>query len=66
MQPFFIMNKLGKGCFGSSERIIGISIISYGKNSLDLRPRERIEFVSQGPTVAALLCVCGRVLWSVE
>jgi hypothetical protein len=23
---------------GVSERIIGISIISYGKNSLDLRP----------------------------
>jgi hypothetical protein len=43
---------------GVSERIIGISITSYGKNSLDLRPtwvttspRERIEFVSQGPTV---------------
>jgi len=43
---------------GVSERIIGISMISYGKNSLDLRPtsvttspRERIEFVSQGPTV---------------
>jgi len=40
------------------ERIIGISIISYGKNSLDLRPTwvttsplEQIEFVSQGPTV---------------
>jgi hypothetical protein len=24
--------------FGCSERIMGISIISYGKNSLDLRP----------------------------
>jgi hypothetical protein len=36
MQPFFIMKKLGKG--GVSERITGISIISYGKNSLDLRP----------------------------
>jgi hypothetical protein len=43
---------------GVSERIMGISFISYGKNSLDLRrtwvttrPRERIEFVSQGPTV---------------
>jgi hypothetical protein len=43
--------------FGCSERIMGISIISYGKNSLDLRPpwvttspRERIEFVSlKGP-----------------
>jgi hypothetical protein len=41
-----------------SERIMGISIIAYGKNSLDLRPswvttspRERIEFVSQGSTV---------------
>jgi hypothetical protein len=37
---------------------MGISIISYGKNSLDLRPtlvktspRERIEFVSQGSTI---------------
>jgi hypothetical protein len=38
MQPFFIMKKLGKGCLGVSERIIGISIISYGKNSLDLQP----------------------------
>jgi hypothetical protein len=35
MQPFFIMKKLGKVCFGISERIIGISIISYGKNNLD-------------------------------
>jgi hypothetical protein len=41
-----------------SERIIGILIISYGKNGLDLRPTwvttsplERIKFVSQGPTV---------------
>jgi hypothetical protein len=46
------------GALGSSERIMGISITSYGKNSLDLRPtwvttspRERIEFVSQGSTV---------------
>jgi hypothetical protein len=38
MQPFFIMKKLGRGALGVSERIIGISIISYGKNSLDLRP----------------------------
>jgi hypothetical protein len=40
MQPFFIMKKLGKGCFalGVPDRIIGISIISYGKNSVDLRP----------------------------
>jgi hypothetical protein len=37
---------------------MGISIVSYGKNSLDLRPtrvttspRERIEFVSEGSTV---------------
>jgi hypothetical protein len=51
MQPFFIMKKLGKG--GVSERIIGISIISNGKNSLDFQPtgvttspREQIEFVS--------------------
>jgi hypothetical protein len=43
---------------GGSERIMSISIISYRKNSLDLRPtwvttspRERIEFVSQGSTV---------------
>jgi hypothetical protein len=43
---------------GGSESIMGISIISYGKNSLDLRPtwvtaspRERTEFVSQGSTV---------------
>jgi hypothetical protein len=43
---------------GGSERIMGISIISYEKNSLDLRPtwvtsspREQIEFVSQGSTV---------------
>jgi hypothetical protein len=43
---------------GGSERIMGISIISYGKNSLDLRPtwvttspREQIEFVSQASTV---------------
>ena len=48
----------GRLFLGVSERIIGISIISYGKNSLDLRPtwvmtspQERIEFVSQGPTV---------------
>jgi hypothetical protein len=46
------------GALGVSERIIGISIISYGKNSLDLQPtwvttnpQERIQFVSQGPTV---------------
>jgi hypothetical protein len=46
------------GALGGSERIMGISIITYGKNSLDLRPtcvttstRERIEFVSQGSTV---------------
>jgi hypothetical protein len=63
MQPIFIMKKLGKGCLGVSERIISISIISYGKNSLDLwptwvttSPRERIDFVSQGPTVLASLC----------
>ena len=52
----------GRLSLGVSERIIGIIIISYGKNSLDLRPtwvttspRERIEFVSQGPTVQTLL-----------
>jgi hypothetical protein len=39
MQPFFIMKKLGKGCaLGVSERIIGISIIYYGKNSLEIGP----------------------------
>jgi len=54
---------------GVSERIIGISIISYGKNSLDLRPtwvttspQEQIEFVSQGPTVVLLNIVLG-VYW---
>jgi hypothetical protein len=33
MQPFFIMNKLGKGYFGSFEThyMVGISIISNGK-----------------------------------
>jgi hypothetical protein len=36
MQPFFIMKRLGRGALGGSERIKGISIISYGKNSLDL------------------------------
>jgi hypothetical protein len=51
MQPFLIMGVLGKGCF-----------------SLDLRPacvrtspRERIEFVSQGPTVWAHLLCCDCV-----
>jgi hypothetical protein len=34
---FFIMDKLGK-TLGVSERIIGISIISYGRNNLNLRP----------------------------
>jgi hypothetical protein len=55
---FFIMKSLGKGALRGSESIMGISIISYGKNSLDLRPtsvttsrRERIEFISQGATV---------------
>jgi hypothetical protein len=38
MQPFSIMKMLGKGALGVSERIIGISIIPLGKNSLDLRP----------------------------
>jgi hypothetical protein len=33
----FFFKKLGKGALGVSECIIGISIISYGKNSLDLR-----------------------------
>jgi hypothetical protein len=52
------MKRLGKGALIGSERIMAISIISCGKNSLDLRltwvttsPRERIEFVSQGSTV---------------
>jgi hypothetical protein len=30
--------RLGKGVLGGSERVMGISIISYGKNSLHLRP----------------------------
>jgi hypothetical protein len=34
----FYYVKLGKGCFGSFGTHIGISIIYYGKNSLDLRP----------------------------
>jgi hypothetical protein len=34
----FMMKSLGKGCFGRFKRIMGISIISYGRNSLDLRP----------------------------
>jgi hypothetical protein len=38
LPPFFIMTKLGRGAFGVSERIIGISIISYGKKIVDLRP----------------------------
>jgi hypothetical protein len=37
MLTFFIMKKLGKGALGVLERIIVISIICYGKNSLDLR-----------------------------
>jgi hypothetical protein len=44
---------------------MGISIISYGKNSLDLRPtrattspRERIEFASQGSTVVVSSGIC--------
>jgi hypothetical protein len=32
------VKKLGKGALEVSERIIGILIISYGKNGLDLRP----------------------------
>jgi hypothetical protein len=41
----FYCEKLGPGWFVSFE---GISIISYGKNSF---PRERIGFLSEGPTV---------------
>jgi hypothetical protein len=50
---------------------VGISFISYAKNSLDLRPTrvttsppERIEFVSQGSTACVYIdiyiyvCVC--------
>jgi hypothetical protein len=44
---------------GGSERIMGIPIISYVKNNLDLQPTwvitspcKRIEFVSQGSTVS--------------
>jgi hypothetical protein len=48
MQPFFIMKELCKGALGVSERIEGISIISYGKNNiqsdqLELRPALGIE-----------------------
>jgi hypothetical protein len=63
------MKSLGKGWLGGSERIMGIFIISYGKNSLDLRPtwvttspRERIEFVSQGST-ALLTCAWDGSEW---
>jgi hypothetical protein len=38
MQPLFIMKMLGRVCLGVPKRIICISIISYGKNSLDLGP----------------------------
>jgi hypothetical protein len=48
---------------GGSERIMGIYIISFEKNSLDLRstwvttsPRKRIEFVSQWSTVGTCTC----------
>jgi hypothetical protein len=36
---------------GGSERIVGISIVSYGKNSLDLRPALANELSSlvKGP-----------------
>ena len=34
-EPIVVSGRLS---LGVSERIIGISIISYGKNSLDLRP----------------------------
>jgi uncharacterized membrane protein YjfL (UPF0719 family) len=41
--PKYLEKKLRKkgqvrGALGGSERIVGISIISYRKNSLDLRP----------------------------
>jgi hypothetical protein len=72
------MKRLGNGALGCSERIMGISIISYRKNTLDLRstwvttsPRERIEFVSQESIVGLLvnsihLCLnCWpRLIWS--
>jgi hypothetical protein len=66
------------GVLGVSERIIGISIISYGKNSLNLRPTlvttsplERIKFVRQGPTVFncsedILLSLCVACLYSLQ
>jgi len=34
-EPIVVSGRLS---LGVSERIVGISIISYGKNSLDLRP----------------------------
>jgi hypothetical protein len=35
--PFLLWKSYVRGALGVSERIIGIYIISYGKNSLDLR-----------------------------
>jgi hypothetical protein len=58
MQPFVIMKKLRKGCFGSFGTHYRYFHISYGRNSFDLRPtwvttspRELIKLVSQGPPV---------------
>jgi hypothetical protein len=42
MQPFFIMKKLGMGCFGSFATHYRYFYYSFWK---------RIEFVSQGPAV---------------
>jgi hypothetical protein len=56
MQPFFIMKKLGMGCFGSFGMHYryfhtGKIVLTYDQLELMTSPRERIEFVSQGPTV---------------
>jgi hypothetical protein len=68
MQPFFIMKKLGRGCFGSFgthysyfhyflwEKVV----LTYDQLELKTSPRERIEFVSQGPTVLCFVISLGR------
>jgi hypothetical protein len=73
MRPFFIMKKLGKGCFGSfgtHYRYFHYFLWEKLSCSLDLRPtwvttspRERIEFVSQGPTVHVRLFFFKLSVW---
>jgi hypothetical protein len=43
---FLLCKSPVSGALGGSERIMGISIISYGKNSLDLRPALANELIS--------------------